>query len=205
MNTIIYVMDVQCGWCYGNSDNISKLQERFKDDYTFEIRTGGMWLNDKAPVGGDELSQFLRVNGQKMSSVTGAELSDEFFKLANDSSYVFSSLEPNAAICLVKQLAPEKVFIFVKMIQKELYIGGKRLDKIETYLPVLNELCIDIDAFKIQWLSDNNLSDTQKDFIEAGKYVDSFPTLLRQVGEKIEIIAIGYFIYEDIVARLISD
>ena len=37
---IIYIMDPQCGWCYGNSDNITALQEEFKDDFEANLRRG---------------------------------------------------------------------------------------------------------------------------------------------------------------------
>lgn len=39
---LTYVMDPQCGWCYGNSENITALQEVFKDDFDFELLVGGM-------------------------------------------------------------------------------------------------------------------------------------------------------------------
>ncbi|MBZ9686939.1 hypothetical protein G9F72_011440 [Clostridium estertheticum] len=45
-NKIYYVMDTMCGWCYGFSDVITKIHEKHKDKYDFEIIPGGMWMGD---------------------------------------------------------------------------------------------------------------------------------------------------------------
>ncbi|WP_260128811.1 hypothetical protein [Elizabethkingia anophelis] len=42
MMKLIYIMDPLCGWCYGNSDNILELFEKYKNDIKFEILPGGM-------------------------------------------------------------------------------------------------------------------------------------------------------------------
>ena len=44
---IYYVMDTMCGWCYGFSDVITKIQEKYKEVYDFSILPGGMWVGDK--------------------------------------------------------------------------------------------------------------------------------------------------------------
>ena len=44
-----------CGWCYGN-ENITALQEEFKNEFDFELLVGGMWLGQNAPEGGDNPS-----------------------------------------------------------------------------------------------------------------------------------------------------
>lgn len=41
---VTYVMDPQCGWCYGNSENITALQKEFEEEFDFELLVGGMWL-----------------------------------------------------------------------------------------------------------------------------------------------------------------
>ena len=198
-------MDAQCGWCYGNSSNIMKIKDIFKDQYAFELLTGGMWTGTHAPRGGEKLSEFLKTNGPRMSTITGAHLSEAFYRLAQDDSYIFSSLEPNAAICLVKQLKPDAAFLFAKKTQEALYIRGERLDKLQTYVPILNELSIDRDVFKLNWMRDENLANVYREFSESSKYANGFPTLLRQNGTKIELIASGYFNLDDVMSRLNMD
>ena len=34
---LIYIMDPLCGWCYGNSDNVLELFEKYNNDIKFEI------------------------------------------------------------------------------------------------------------------------------------------------------------------------
>jgi protein-disulfide isomerase-like protein with CxxC motif len=39
-------MDPLCGWCYGNSDNVLELFEKYKNEIKFEILPGGMWVGE---------------------------------------------------------------------------------------------------------------------------------------------------------------
>ena len=84
MKKLIYIMDPQCGWCYGNSKNISEIHIEFSSSFEFKILTGGMWLNENAPIGGEKLSQFLKTNAPKMTSRTGVVINTNFFELAKN-------------------------------------------------------------------------------------------------------------------------
>lgn len=186
-------MDPQCGWCYGNSNNIFEIQKEFSSSFEFEILTGGMWLNENAPIGGEKLSQFLKTNAPNMTSRTGVVINTNFFELAKDETYKFSSLEPSAAIVLLKELFPDKAFLFAKEVQSVMFIDGKRLDKKETYIDILDKLNIDSSFFKKLWLTGDNLTKTHQDFDTASELANGFPTLvLEQNGSK-QVLSSGYF------------
>lgn len=186
-------MDPHCGWCYGNSQNISELYAQYNNEITFELLVGGMWMGNNAPQGGPGLGQFINTHSPRMEATTGAFVSKSYYELAHDTNYVFSSLEPAAAIVLVKELAPKKTFAFAKAVQKASFAGGKRLDKIETYIPILDGLKLDAHTFQETWLSEDNIQKTLEEIKIARQWASGFPTLLQQDESGIRTLASGYF------------
>lgn len=202
MKKLIYVMDPQCGWCYGNSDNMNGVYNQFKDSFDIEILVGGLWVNENAPRGGDGLSQFIESHAPQMVKTTGAVLGDSYYELIKDSTYLFNSLEPSAAIVLIKEMETKQAFIFAKEVQKALYLDGKRLDTITTYLPILKSLNIDSKIFEEQWLSEDNITKTNTEFSKASTMVNGFPALILQDGETSTVLASGYFEKKKMVKKI---
>jgi putative protein-disulfide isomerase len=190
---IIYIMDAHCGWCYGNSQNITKLHQLFSNTFEFEILVGGMWLAQQAPFGGPELSSYIKTHAPTMSKTTGAIVSEKFYDLARNSNYQFSSLEPSAAITLVKEIAPQESFSFAKKVQEAIFVSGLPLNVLSTYLPILKELNIDSKAFESKWMKDENLDQTYKEFEFVKPLANGFPSLILEQSDSIYMLASGYF------------
>ncbi|WP_123803479.1 DsbA family protein [Flavivirga aquatica] len=202
MKKLIYVMDPHCGWCYGNSKNIETVAEQFKDKLNIQLMVGGMWLEGNAPNGGEEFSRFIAKHSPQMEATTGAFVSSIFFELTKDSTYTFSSLEPCCAINLVKELKPNMAITFAKEVQKAIFAEGKRLDNIETYLPIIKGLNINAKQFQLRWMKDDNLSKTKEEFDYTKQLVNGFPTLLLYDENQIQIIASGYFNTKQIIEKI---
>lgn len=195
---LIYVMDPQCGWCYGNSKNISELTEKVKGKLATELLVGGMWIGPQAPKGGENLSNFIEAHSPRMEKTTGAFVSPAFYALTKDASYTFSSMDACAAIVAVKTIAPEKTFPFAGKVQKAQFADAHRYDQLETYTTILKELNIDINAFKALWKTPENLKATQQDFQSAQQLVSGFPGLLLYKDGKYQLLASGYFNLEQV-------
>lgn len=193
MKTLIYVMDPHCGWCYGNSTNITTIYNEFKTKFDFEIIVGGMWLGENAPKGGEIFSQYIAKNGPRLEETTGVTIGQDFYELIKNENYTLSSLEPCAAIKLIKTHTPLKAFNFAKRVQEITFIDGKPLDKIDAYKPILHELQIEFDFFEKEWLSENNLISTKEELRLAQQMASGFPTLLLRTDNQKQIITSGYF------------
>jgi len=199
---VIYVMDPHCGWCFGNGENIQALIKEFKDEIEFEILVGGMWVGENAPQGGDDLHQFIQEHGPGLEEATGIKLGDGYHKLTLNPQYLFSSLEPGAAVVLVKQLLPEASFSFAKDLQQALFIDGKRLDQLDTYLPLLEKYGIDANLFASQWLSEENLASSHAEFNRASSMVNGFPTLLIEKNGIPQVLTAGYLELNETIEQL---
>lgn len=199
---LIYIMDPHCGWCYANAKNIDALRDEFKEQIDIDIKVGGMWLGENAPVGGTDFNQFIATHAPRMEAMTGVYLDKSFSELTNDNSYVFSSLEPSAAIVLVKALAPEKAVQFTKEVQKATFNEGKKLNVLATYLPILATLNIDKKQFEKDWLSEDNIAKTKAEFISVQGLASGFPTLLLNKDSGTQVLASGYFEQEEMIGIL---
>lgn len=199
---ITYIMDPLCGWCYGNSTNITKLKDEFKDDYEFELVVGGMLVGNNTPRGGQEMHDFLKGLTPRLEATTGVNISDDFFELIQDTSYTFSSLEPCAAIVYVKEKAPHKVFSFAKKLQTIYYTEGEALSNIEVYQPILEELNLPFEDFRNSWLTETNLQKTIAEFRKASTLTRGFPSLHIQIDGQMNQLASGYFQYKAMAKQL---
>lgn len=193
MRRVIYVMDPHCGWCYGNGTHITDLYAEFNDKIPFELIVGGMWLKPAAPKGGASFAEFINTHSPQMEKTTGAFVGKAFYNLTLDTDYVFSSLEPSAAIVLVKEIMADKAFSFAKEVQRAIFEKGKKLDELDTYIPILEELNLDVEMFERQWMSTENISNTQKEFQLAGQLTKGFPALLLQEDTTMHQLSSGYF------------
>lgn len=202
MNKLIYVMDPLCGWCYGNSKNILEIKNQFTGKFDFEILMGGMWLPPNTQNGGEKLSQFMKEHAPPMEKMTGAQVSEAYYQLANNAEYEFSSLEGSAATVLVKKLKPEFAFEFASAVQKRFYSEGLPLNDVATYLPILYKLGVDERTFKDQWLGHENLEMTKKEFQRASQMATGFPTLLIEYNGELGKIVSGYFELEPMKEHL---
>ena len=190
---LIYIMDIQCGWCYGNSKNIQAVYEEYKDKVDFEFLNGGMWVGEHAPKGGKKISDYIKSQTPRLVSYTGMPVLEPFFELIKNPDYTLSSLEPSAAVVLTKKIALEKSVAFAKEVQSVHFTQGKKLDELETYLPILKNLEIEENVFKEEWMSEKNINETIKEFNQVRHLAKGFPTLLIQIGDKISVLASGYF------------
>lgn len=195
-------MDPQCGWCYGNSKNMTDIYQQFKEDFEFEVVVGGLWVNSEVPKGGAMMSRFIEGNSPRMEHTTGATVGKAYFELVKDETYTFSSLEPSAAIVAVKTIALDKSLSFAKAIQNVLFIDGQRLDELSSYKSTLDTLSIDVQQFEKEWLSEDNVKKTKAEFKRAKAFTKSFPSLIIQEKIVAKTLVSGYFNKVAIIEQL---
>lgn len=198
---LVYVMDAQCGWCYGNSKNMLSIYQEFSDTYDFEFLNGGMWVGENAPQSGGRISEYIGSQIPRLESHTGMKISEAFISLIRDSDYVLSSLEPSAAIVLMKEQT-KQAFLIAKEVQSALFVEAKRLDELSTYLPILEKFDIDASLFENQWMSEENLKQTNEEFNKVRSMVNAFPCLLIEENNQLSVLASGYFELEAMRERL---
>lgn len=203
---IYYVMDVMCGWCYGFSDVISKIQEKYKDDYDFNIVPGGMWVGDNVKTMDISLGSYIKGHNSKIETMTGKRFGEGFNKnVLEGSNRVLDSLPGSKALVLIQKLKKEVAFSYLKKVQEALFIEGRDTNDINLYTELAESFGISKDLFEKEMLSKELEKETYNTFNSVFSLgVNSFPTVVAVVGNKSQIISQGYSSFEELDSILSS-
>lgn len=194
---IYYVMDIMCGWCYGFSDVISKIEEKHRDDYEFNIIPGGMWVGDSVQTMNSSLGSYIKDHNKRIEKLTGRKFGEGFNKNVLQSNRVLDSLPGAKALVLIQKLNKDVSFAFLKKVQEAFFIDGKDINDVKIFSEIAANLGISKELFEEQFNSKELEKETFNQFrMVQSLGVSSFPTVVAVQGNKKEIIAQGYSSFE---------
>jgi len=196
---VIYVFDVLCGWCYGFSPVIEKFHENFKDQFEFEIISGGLIIGDRIGPYGDFADYILNAI-PNLEATTGVTVGDVYKQQLREDKKIQSSIPPAIAIAIIKQKHPYVAFEFAHKIQKANFLHGKDLNNIDVYLELLQEMDLSIPDFQELFESDENEKIAKKEFNQVAQLgVRGFPAVLVKHKGEYTAISRGYLDYKSLI------
>src|SRR5690349_7554205 len=74
---IIYCFDAYCGWCYGFSPVIEKLEEHYRNEFPFEVLSGGM-IPDENPKPISAMAGYISKAYKRVEELTGVKFGEDF-------------------------------------------------------------------------------------------------------------------------------
>ena len=147
--TLIYCYDAYCGWCYGFSPVISKIAEHYKHLMHCEVLSGGMIL-PPAPQHIGTIAGFIQKAYKTVEEATGIKFGSDFLWHINnpdESDWYPNSEKPAIAMCIFKEIYPEKQVEFAADLQYGLNYEGRDLTDNEAYRHLLEKYQIDEAEF----------------------------------------------------------
>ncbi|WP_042273497.1 DsbA family protein [Faecalimicrobium dakarense] len=197
---LYYIMDTMCGWCYGFSDVINKIQEKYKDDYDFSILPGGMWVGENVKIINDSLGEYIKGHNVKIEELTGKKFGEGFNKnILGNNNVVLDSLPGAKAVILIQRLKKDIIFDFLKKIQEAFFIEGKDPNNLEIYTEIAESFGISKELFNKEFLSQDLTKETSEFFnMVALMGALSFPTVILVDGDKGRVISQGYSSFEEL-------
>lgn len=200
--TLIYVYDPLCGWCYGFHPVMEKIQKRFADRLTIEVKPGGLAVGDRAETIGEGYAYIKDALGQ-VEKATGVEFGRNFKLLAEEGSYMYNSEPPCRAQIAMNELSPGESLRFAGTLQHAIFHDGKDLNDPNTYPELLAEFNTDSAAFMELFHSEELAMRVQQEFDWCKKAgASGFPTLLIRIGEETSLMARGYRPFDTIESHL---
>jgi len=205
---IYYCYDAYCGWCYGFSPVIKKIAEEYSEQFSFEVLSGGMIPAEYArPI--SSVAEYIGQAYQQVEETTGIKFGEDYlWHIFNpgESDWVQHSEKSAAAMCIFKEIYPEKQVVFAADLQHALHYEGRDLTDNEAYRHLLEKYSIPPEDF-FQKLS-------SKEYKEKALYefalcrqlqATSFPQVLIQVADqKFYLLAKGFINYETLKERIDS-
>lgn len=197
---IYYVMDTMCGWCYGSSDVITMIQEKYKDDYDFILLPGGMWTGDNVKKMSTGLKEYIKVHNVEVEKLTGKLFGEGFNKnVLEDNLIVLDSFPGAKAVVTIQKIKKEVAFSYLKRIQEAFFCFGKDMNSIEIYTKIAESFSISREEFQKEFNSEDIRKETFKCFDLASTMgADVFPTIIAVEENKVTIKAQGYNSYDDL-------
>jgi putative protein-disulfide isomerase len=197
---VYYIMDTMCGWCYGFSEVITKIQKKYKDNFDFEILPGGMWTDDNVKAMNKSLGDYIKGHNVRIEELTGIKFGQGFNEnILGNSDIVLDSFPGAKAVVLVQRLKKDIAFEFLKKVQEAFFVHGKDTNKLETYLEIAESFGISKADFEKEFLSKKLEEETIRYFdMAASTGAASFPTVMVVHEDKSRIIAQGYSSFNEI-------
>ncbi len=146
---LIYCYDAYCGWCYGFSPVIQKIAEDYKEVFDIDVLSGGMILPEK-PVHIGATAGYIAKAYKNVEELSGVKFGSDYLWHINnpdDSDWYPNSEKPAIAMCIFKEIYPERAVEFAADLQKALHAEGRDLTDDQAYVHLLEKYSIQEEMF----------------------------------------------------------
>lgn len=185
--TLIYVGDPMCSWCYGFAPELSKAIESLDESVDIQVVMGGLRPYNTQKM--TDLATFLKEHWEDVNARSGQPFSYDILK----ENYAYDTEPPSRACVVVRAMKPELELAFFKALQPLFYVDNKNMNVVESYLPLVKEMGLDVNEFKTKFASEEMKRAVKADFEFAGSIgVRGFPAMVLKKGEEYIMISNGY-------------
>lgn len=186
--TLIYLFDPLCGWCYGATPTVSKLNAI--PDVNVELLPTGLFANEGAKLMNDEFAAYAWSNDQRIAHLTGQNFSERYRELVlKNRQQRFDSGPSTVALTAVALTAPTRELETLKAIQHARFVDGQDITQFETLATILTSLKLNAAAAMVESLDEDLLGATRDRTQRAQVLMRDFnargvPTFIAAMGTK---------------------
>ena len=203
---LIYCYDAYCGWCYGFSKVITRIEEEYRDTFDFEVLSGGM-IFPETPQHFGPMAKYIQGAYKRVEEMTGIKFGEDFLWHVfhpDETDWYPSSEMPAIALCIFKEYHPEKAVQMAADLQYALNFEGRDLTDKEAYRHLLPKYNIPEEEFYTKLKSEEYREKAYYEFALVKQlHVTGYPTILVQASNsKFYLMTQGYTDYETLKGRL---
>jgi putative protein-disulfide isomerase len=204
--TLIYCYDAYCGWCYGFSQVMKKINSEYKSKLEVEVLSGGMILPEE-PVHISATAEYILSAYKSVEELTGIKFGEDYLwhlKNPQQSDWYPNSEKPAIALCIFKEYFPDQQVNFAADLQYALHFEGRDLTDNEAYRLILEKYNFPPEDFYEKLNEEEYKENAHYEFALCKQLqVTGFPALLLQINDaKFYLLARGYTDYETLQRRL---
>ena len=204
--TLIYCYDAYCGWCYGFSQVMKKINSAYKNKIRFEVLSGGMILPE-APVPISATAKYILEAYKRVELLTGVKFGEDYLwhiRHADQSDWFPNSEKPAIALCIFKEYFSDLQVSFASDLQYALHFEGRDLTDNESYRLLLEKYNIPAEEFYEKLDDEEYKEQAHYEFALCKQlHVTGFPAVFLQLSEtKFYQVAQGFTPFSDIDDRI---
>ncbi|MBC8084187.1 MAG: DsbA family protein [Hymenobacter sp.] len=193
---LLYIFDPLCGWCYGMSPVVERVEQDFAGRLDVSVLCGGMVTGERVePIG----AAWSYISGalEQVERTTGVQFGAAFRVLGEAGSRVQDSEPPSRVIHAFRQLNRAQTARFAHAVQRAYFLEGADLNDPQTYVPLATAHGVDSAELLRRFALPETAAATRQEFAAVAKIgVQGFPTLVLRVGSQGYVLARGYQPYE---------
>jgi putative protein-disulfide isomerase len=143
--TLIYLFDPLCGWCYGATPTLAKLNEL--SDVNIELLPTGLFADEGAKSMNDEFATYAWSNDQRIAHMTGQNFTERYRELVlKNRQQRFDSGPATVALTAVALTTPTRELETLKAIQHARFVDGQDITQFKTLAAILRSLKLNATA-----------------------------------------------------------
>jgi putative protein-disulfide isomerase len=202
---LFYCYDAYCGWCYGFSPVMTQIANQYPD-LQIEVLSGGMILPEE-PVHISATAGYIQSAYKTVEEYSGVSFGPDYLWHINNpdlSDWYPNSEKPAIALCIFKEIYPEKQVAFAADLQNALHFEGRDLTDDEAYKHLLEKYSIQPELFYERLKAEEYKEKANYEFALVKQLqVTGYPCVLLQESEtKFHLLARGYTPFYDLNTRL---
>lgn len=180
---LIYLMDPQCGWCFGFSGTMRAMVAHYQGDERLELSliTGGLF--HPARAAGPDFAKEKRPIAVRVSRLFGVRFSEDYFRKVLASGHL-DSLVPCQVINAVKITSPQDVFGFAERLIVAAFSEGRNISDSSVCLDVVHEYGLNRDEIASNLRTPEVIGMTERSFEFARQAGTGFPSLFLRTGSR---------------------
>jgi putative protein-disulfide isomerase len=186
-NSIIYVGDTMCSWCYGFAPELYKFIEHHPD-FKVRVVNGGLRPHNTEKV--TDMVDFLKSHWVEINERTGQPFS---YDILENKDFVYDTEPASRAVVVARIMKPEIELDFFSAVQTGFYRDSKDTRKIDTFLEIAEAFKLDVDEFKRLFELDETKHLTKIDFqLAAEMGIRGFPSVVLKIGKEFTLLSNGF-------------
>ncbi len=199
-DTIFYVFDPMCGWCFGFSEVIKKAAHEYDTTFYFDVLSGGMVVGEReGPIG--DFADYILSAYPRLEKLTGVKFGQAYLNQLKTKSIYSSSVIPSIAMEVCKALDNKKAIPFASALQAAYYVEGLDLREDSVYISLAKQFDFEPEQFLQMLKSEEMKTRAFNSFKHVSTLgVNGYPAVLAIKNGKWYALANGYTDYDSLTA-----
>mgnify|MGYP000527763366 CR=1 FL=1 len=186
-NSLIYIGDTLCSWCYGFAPELDKFIANHPE-LKLRMVQGGL-----RPFGTEmlhDMKDFLQSHYKEIEKRTGQPFDKQMFEKDN---FVVDTEPASRAVVVCRMMNPEKELDFFKAVQVAFYTQTRNINELSTFIEIAESLGLDIEKYAELFESEEAKYATKTDFqLSSEMGVKGFPSVVLKIKGMFYMISNGY-------------